>query len=156
MEFFPKTLHRAETEALVRRVGEHFAHHGFGWWAVEAPGIAEFVGFVGLWTPSFEAHFTPCVEIGWRLAYEHWGRGYATEAARAALHYGFESVGLSEIVSFTVPANVRSRSVMERLGMTRSPADDFDRPSLPDAFRPHVLYRLRRAEWRPGDAPATG
>jgi RimJ/RimL family protein N-acetyltransferase len=146
MEFFPKPLDRAESDELADRIRGHFARHGFGLWAVELPGIADFIGFVGLAVPAFEAHFTPCVEIGWRLAQEHWGQGYATEAARAALDFGFQNLGLEEIVSFTVPANQRSRAVMERIGMTRSPADDFDHPSIPEnhPLRRHVLYRVSR------------
>jgi RimJ/RimL family protein N-acetyltransferase len=108
------------------------------------PSRSEFIGFVGLAVVSrFEAHFTPCVEIGWRLAREHWGRGYATEAARAALEFGFRDLALKEIVSFTVPANLRSRAVMERIGMTRSPDDDYEHPLLPEGhpLRRHVLYR---------------
>ena len=106
--------------------------------------MADFVGFVGLAVPGFQAPFTPCVEIGWRLAVEHWGHGYATEAARAALDCGFQRLGLEEIVAFTVPANRRSRRVMERLGMTWSAADDFDHPRLPPGhpLRRHVLYRV--------------
>lgn len=109
--------------------------------------MARFAGFVGLLIPSFDAPFTPCVEVGWRLAYEHWGRGYATEGARAVADFGVRQPGRDEIVSFTVPANARSRRVMEKLGMTRNPADDFDHPALPDGhpLRRHVLYRLRRA-----------
>lgn len=120
--------------------------HGFGLWAVEAVDVADFVGFVGFSIPGFQAHFTPCVEIGWRLAFEHWGRGYATEAARAAVDCGFRRFGLEEIVSFTVRANWRSGRVMERLGMTRSAADDFEHPRLLPGhpLRPHVLYRLKR------------
>jgi RimJ/RimL family protein N-acetyltransferase len=143
MEFFPRPLDRAESDAAVARIREHFARHGFGLWAVEVPGVADFIGFVGLAVPRFEAHFTACVEIGWRLARAHWGRGYATEAARAALDFGFRDLALKEIVSFTVPANLRSRAVMERIGMTRSPDDDFDHPGLPEGnpLRRHVLYR---------------
>jgi RimJ/RimL family protein N-acetyltransferase len=146
MEFFPKLLDRAESDLLVTRIRDHFARHGFGLWAVEVPGVADFIGFVGLAIPRFEAHFTPCVEIGWRLAREHWGRGYATEAARAALAFGFRDLALQEIVSFTTAANVRSRAVMERIGMTWSPEDDFDHPALPEGhpLRRHVLYRTRR------------
>jgi RimJ/RimL family protein N-acetyltransferase len=112
----------------------------------------EFIGFAGLAVPEFEAHFTPAVEIGWRLARSAWGKGYATEAARAALDFGFEEVGLAEVVSFTVPANRRSRAVMERIGMSRDPQDDFDHPGLPVGHpqRPHVLYRLAA----PADSPA--
>lgn len=147
MEHFPAPLARAESDAFVDRVHEHFARHGFGPWAVEVPGVAPFVGFVGFIVPSFEAHFTPAVEIGWRLARAAWGFGYASEAARAALRNGFEDLGLAEIVSFTVPANTRSIAVMERIGMTRDPRDDFDHPRLPEGspLRRHVLYRIRQA-----------
>jgi len=145
MEFLPKLLDRSESDTMAARIAAHFAEHGFGLWAVEASGVAEFIGGIGLSVPRFQAHFTPCVEVGWRLAFEHWGHGYATEAARAALDFGFDQVGLQEIVSFTVPANHRSRRVMERLGMTQSRADDFDHPALPEghALRRHVLYRIR-------------
>ena len=151
MEFFPKVLTRAESDMVAGRIRDHFGRHGFGLWAVEAPGVADFVGFVGLAVPSFEAHFTPCVEIGWRLAREHWGHGYATEAATAALAFGFGDRALEEIVAFTVPANIPSRRVMGRLGMRRSPADDFEHPAMADGhpLRSHVLYRLRRTDWKP-------
>lgn len=150
MAHFPKCLDRSESDALAARVRDHFERRGFGWWAVEAPGIASFIGFVGLSMPSFQAPFMPCVEIGWRLATAYWGRGYATEAARAALRFGFNDLGLEEIVSFTVPANLPSRGVMARLGMTHTPADDFEHPNLPagHALRRHVLYRLRRTDWK--------
>ena len=149
MEHFPSTLTAAESDQMVDRIEEHFASHGFGLWAVEARGVADFLGFVGLSIPRFESHFTPCVEVGWRLAREHWGRGFAPEAARAALRFGFERLRLAEIVSFTVPANLKSRRVMEKIGMHRDPADDFDHPSLPvgHALRRHVLYRMSREEW---------
>ena len=151
MEFFPKVLTRAESDVVAGRIRDHFARHGFGLWAVEASGAADFVGFVGLAVPSFEAHFTPCVEIGWRLAREHWGHGYATEAATAALAFGFGDRALEEIVAFTVPANIPSRRVMGRLGMRRLPADDFEHPAIAEGhpLRSHVLYRLRRADWKP-------
>jgi ribosomal-protein-alanine N-acetyltransferase len=147
MEYFAKALDRAESDAFVERIRGHFDRHGFGFWAVEAPGVSDLVGLVGLAIPTFETHFTPCVEIGWRLSREHWGKGYATEAARAALRYGFERLGLPEIVAFTVPSNARSRAVMDRLGMTRSAVDDFDHPNLPEGHRckRHVLYRIRPA-----------
>jgi len=146
MEFMPKVLTREESDAMVRRNAEHVATHGFGKWAVEIKAGAPFIGFVGLTVPAFEARFTPCVEIGWRLAAEHWGNGYATEAARAVLDFALDRAGLEEVVSFTVPANLRSLRVMERVGMIRSPADDFDHPNLPpgNRLRRHVLYRLRR------------
>ena len=151
MEYFPKVLTRAESDVVAGRIRDHFARHGFGLWAVEVPGAADFVGFVGLAVPSFEAHFTPCVEIGWRLAREHWGHGYATEAATAALAFGFGDRALEEIVSFTVPANIPSRRVMGRLGMRRLPSDDFEHPAIADGhpLRSHVLYRLRRTDWKP-------
>ncbi|MBS0526560.1 MAG: GNAT family N-acetyltransferase [Proteobacteria bacterium] len=144
MAFFPRPLDRVESDALVDIIREHFAEHGFGLWAVEVPGVAPFVGFTGLAVPRFNAAFTPCVEIAWRLAAEHWGKGYATESARLALAYGFETVGLREIVSFTTVANRRSSAVMKRLGMSHDPADDFDHPDLPAGhpLRRHVLYRL--------------
>jgi RimJ/RimL family protein N-acetyltransferase len=145
MEHFPAPLTRPESDAFVReRIVPHFAEHGYSLWAVEVPGEASFIGSAGLLVPSFEAHFTPCVEVGWRLAFEHWGHGYATEAAHAAVAYGFEEAGLAEIVSFTVPANRRSIRVMERLGMT--PAGEFDHPRLPAGhpLQRHVLYKLRR------------
>lgn len=144
MEFFSHALSRTESDAMVDGIGRHFGEHGFGLWAIEVPGVAPFVGFAGLAVPRFSAHFTPCVEVGWRLAVAHWGRGYATEAARLALGHGFATLGLAEVVSFTAVANRRSRAVMERLGMRRDPADDFDYPALPDnhPLRRHVLYRL--------------
>jgi RimJ/RimL family protein N-acetyltransferase len=155
MEHFPSVESREQSDACAARIAAHFAERGFGLWAVEVPGVAAFIGFVGLSVPRFEAAFTPCVEVGWRLAAEHWGRGYATEAARAALAFGFEQLGLNEIVSFTVPANQRSRAVMERIGMTRDPADDFEHPSLPPGhpLRWHVLYRIRPATAVPASNP---
>lgn len=146
MEFFPKLLTREESDATADRIEAHFEQHGFGLWAVEVTGITSFAGFVGLAHPRFDASFTPCVEIGWRLAAEHWGRGYATEGARAALEFGFADAELAEILSFTVPDNVRSRRVMEKIGMTHSPAEDFDHPLLPAGhkLRRHVLYRCMR------------
>jgi RimJ/RimL family protein N-acetyltransferase len=151
MEYLPGMLSREQAAAMLARITAHFAEHGFGLWAVEVPGVAPFIGGVGLAVPRFEAAFMPCVEVGWRLAAEHWGRGYATEAARAALAFGFDELGLDEIVSFTVHANQRSRTVMERLGMQRDPSEDFEHPSLPvgHPLRPHVLYRLRRAQRPP-------
>jgi RimJ/RimL family protein N-acetyltransferase len=128
----------------VARKRAHWEKHGFGQWVVEIPGEASFIGVVGLETVSYEAHFTPAVEVAWRLARAYWGRGYATEAAQAALDYGFEQLGPTEIVALTVPANWRSRRVMERLGMTHAPEEDFDHPRLPDGpLKRHVLYRLR-------------
>ena len=147
MEFMPKLLTGAESESLASRLRDRISEVGWGLWAVEVVGKAPFVGFVGLSVPKFEAHFTPCLEVGWRLAREHWGQGYATEAAEAALAYGFDVLALSEVVSFTAAGNFRSRAVMERLGMSHNPADDFIYPALPagHALQPHVLYRLTAA-----------
>jgi len=149
MEHFPNALTREESDGLVDRIGQHWAEDGVGLWAVERRDDGAFLGFTGLAPPRFEAAFTPCVEVGWRLAAEAWGHGYATEAARAALAFGFEVRGLSEILSWTVPANLPSRAVMERIGMTHDPADDFDHPNIAvgSPLRRHVLYRLSREEW---------
>jgi RimJ/RimL family protein N-acetyltransferase len=146
MRHYPKTLTREESDRLADAIEAHFAARGFGVWALEVPGVVAFAGYVGLSVPRFEAPFTPCVEIGWRLARQVWGRGYATEGAQAALAFGFQHLGFDEIVSFTVPANARSRAVMNRLGMTHDPHDDFDHPLLPDGhpLRRHVLYRKFR------------
>ena len=145
-EHFPDCLTREQSDAAADLIDEHFAQHGFGLWAVEIPGVTEFAGFVGLSIPRFEAHFTPCVETGWRLAAEFWGCGYATEAARAGLAYGFDILGLQEIVSFTAVENVRSQRVMQKIGMTHDPDGDFEHPSLPMGHRlqRHVLYRIQR------------
>jgi ribosomal-protein-alanine N-acetyltransferase len=148
MEHYPSTLSRAESDAAFDRNEARFEAHGFGHWAVEVVSTGQVAGAVGLWAPDFPAHFMPAVEVGWRLARDHWGHGYATEAARAAIAFAFTKLDLDEIVSFTTPRNVRSRRVMERLGMTHDPAEDFDHPSLPPGhpLRRHVLYRLRRPD----------
>lgn len=144
MQFFPATLTREQSDSLIKRIETHFRQHGFGPYAAELRSNGEFAGFIGLSVPSFKARFTPCVEVGWRLAPELWGQGLATEGARAILDYGFHILALPEIVSFTVPQNLRSRRVMEKLGMVHDPADDFDHPQLPPGhpLRRHVLYRL--------------
>ena len=149
MEFLPALLSPDESNALSDRIEDHFAQHGFGLWAVELRASGEFAGFAGLAIPRFEAAFTPCVEIGWRIAPEYWGRGLATEGARAVARDAFDVLGLGQIVSFTTPANVRSRRVMEKLGMTHDPTEDFDHPLLPTGhpLRRHVLYRLKRESW---------
>jgi len=144
MEFFPECLSREQSNAGVDRILAHFDEHGFGFYAAELASEQRFIGFIGLNTPEFETHFTPCVEIGWRLAADSWGRGLATEGASAVVQHAFGKLGLKELVSFTVPANIRSRRVMEKLGFTHNPADDFDHPGLPEGhpLRRHVLYRL--------------
>ena len=118
----------------------------WGLWAVEVPGVADFIGFIGLARPNFDPPFGASVEVGWRLAQAHWGHGYAPEGGRAAMAFGFDVLGLDEIVSFTTVANANSRRVMEKLGLTRDPADDFDHPRVPAGhrIRPHVLYRAAR------------
>jgi RimJ/RimL family protein N-acetyltransferase len=146
MEFFPSALSREESRERFDRGNARLAAHGIGFWPVEVLGGARFIGIVGLARPDFEARFLPAVEIGWRLAAEHWGKGYATEAARAVLAFGFDRRGFQEIVSFTTTANVRSRRVMQKLGMRHAPEEDFQHPLIPEGhpLRPHVLYRLSR------------
>jgi RimJ/RimL family protein N-acetyltransferase len=148
MEHFPAPLSRAESDAAAGRIRAAFDQHGHGLWAVELPGVAPFIGFAGLGHPGFPP-LEHTVEIGWRLAAEHWGQGYATEAGRAALRAAFVHLGLAEIVSFTTPANRRSRRVMDRLGLRRDPAGDFDHPRLPAGhpLRRHVVYRIDRTTW---------
>jgi RimJ/RimL family protein N-acetyltransferase len=148
MEFMPACLTRPESDQLFERINEHFCKHDFGLYAVELREDRTFIGYVGLAAPSFEASFTPCVEIGWRLSADHWGRGLATEGARAVVKYAFGELELDDIVSFTVPENVRSRRVMKKIGMIHDASEDFDHPNLPEGhpLRRHVLYRLRRRE----------
>ncbi len=148
-EFLSRSSTREQSDELLGKLQAHFERHGFGLWAVEVPGVAPFVGFVGLNVPHFETHFTPCVEVGWRLAAEHWGRGYATEGAERVLAFAFQDLLLPEIVSFTVPQNQRSRNVMQKLGMQLHPEDAFEHPGLPEGhpLRPHILYRLSRRQW---------
>ncbi len=143
MEHFPARLSSAQSEDLIEAIEAEFEVNGFGLWALELRESGEFIGFTGLSVPAFEAHFTPAVEVGWRLARSAWGEGYATEAGRAALAFGFEQAGLDEIVAFTTTGNQRSRAVMERLGMSHDSADDFDHPRIPagNPQRRHVLYR---------------
>jgi RimJ/RimL family protein N-acetyltransferase len=143
-EFFPSVQSHQESADSMQSIRDHWQQRGFGLWAVEVIGGAPFIGFIGLSVPSFDAPFTPCVELGYRLAFEHWGRGNATEGSRAALEFGFATIGLAEIVAMTAVGNERSRRVMERLGMRRDPADDFDHPNIVAGhpLRRHVLYRL--------------
>jgi len=149
MEHFPAPLTRAESDAMIEKVEAHFDERGFGLWALEIAETGEFIGFTGLSTPRFPAHFMPAIEIGWRLARSAWGRGYASEAAHLALKFGFEDVNLPEIVSFTATGNLRSQAVMARIGMTHDAVDDFDHPLVPDGseLRRHVLYRYPGARW---------
>jgi len=140
----------APSDAMAERIRDHFSRCGFGFWAVQVSDSPSFIGFIGLETVTYEAHFTPAVQIGWRLFPEYWGKGYATEGAAAALDAGFGRLDLSEIVSYTVPANARSQRVMQRLGMTHTSADDFDHPRIPAGHKlqRHVLYRISRERWR--------
>jgi len=152
--FLSRPLDRAGSDELIDRIEARWASDGLGLWAVERSADGAFLGFVGLASPMFDASFTPCVEIGWRMDHAAWGHGYATEAAREALRFGFEELGLDEIVSFTVPQNERSWRVMERIGLVRDPSADFDHPGVDQTAYPHlvrhVLYRLRRDDWRRG------
>jgi RimJ/RimL family protein N-acetyltransferase len=152
MEHFPSVLSRAESDAHVDRMIARLDEQRWGLWAVEVPGVASCIGFVGLNAPWFEEHFTPAVEVGWRLARHAWGHGYASEAATESLRFAFEDLGLDEVVSFTSPRNERSQAVMLRIGMARDEAGDFDHPSVPvgNPLRRHVLYRIRADQWPPG------
>ncbi|GAB2646144.1 GNAT family N-acetyltransferase [Kribbella swartbergensis] len=149
MEHFPSTMTPEQSDDFVDRFSPAIDERGWGLWALEVRETGRFIGFTGLSVPSFEAHFTPAVEIGWRLMKEAWGNGYATEAARAALAHGFGPAGLDEIVSFTTTTNLPSQRVMQRIGMTHDEADDFDHPRIAPGhrLRRHVLYRIDRAQW---------
>jgi RimJ/RimL family protein N-acetyltransferase len=158
MEYFPHLLTRRQSDDLIDAIERGFEQRGFGLWAVEVRATGAFIGFTGLSEPSYETDFTPAVEVGWRLARAAWGKGYATEAARASLAFGFDHLDLDQIVSFTPVGNTRSRAVMERIGMRRDEEGDFDHPKLPraDPLSRHVLYRIdsaravRNAEGREG------
>ena len=149
MEYLPGLLDRPASDAAASRLRAHFEEHGFGKCVVETRDGNDFVGVVGLGWCTFEAPINPSVEVGWRVAASHWGKGYATEAARAALDFGFGDLGLDRITSFTVPANERSWRVMQRLGMTYTPMNDFDHPLLPpeSPLRRHVTYVMRKEDW---------
>lgn len=150
MMHFPASLSEKETKAFVAKIRAHFVEHGFGLWAVEARGVAPFIGFIGLWRPSFRAHFTPAVQVGWRLARPYWNQGYCTEGAQRVLRFAFQEQGIDELVNFTVPKNAGSRRVMDKLGMHRDARGDFNHPRLPHGhpLRQHVLYRLDAETWR--------
>ena len=152
MRHIREPMTRTESDAFAARIVEHLETDEFGLWAVEVRDTRSFVGFTGLARQTFEAPFNPSVEVGWRLAREAWGHGFATEAARVVLAFAFDEVGLDEIVSITTTGNVLSQSVMRRLGMTRDPADDFEQMHLPvgHPLRPAVLHRLSRAQWAAG------
>lgn len=145
MEFFPNTLSRQDSDRFVDRIEAHFQKHEFGLFAAELRADHTFVGYIGLAVPSFVAAFTPCVEVGWRLSADQWGQGLATEGARELVRFAFGTLKLDSLVSYTVPINVRSRRVMEKIGMTHDPTEDFQHPDLPEGhpLRHHLLYRLR-------------
>ena len=157
MEHFPHHLTREQSDAMADRIAGFLHEHAWGLWAVEVRDTGRFIGFTGLAVPRFEEHFTPCVEVGWRLARDGWGHGYATEAARASVAHGFTDLGLEEIVAMVVPANHRSQGVMRKLGMTRDEGADFDHPLVEEGspVRRHRLYRLTRGHWASGAATAT-
>jgi RimJ/RimL family protein N-acetyltransferase len=150
MEHFPACLSAAESGTFVERIEACFEDRGYGLWVVELPGEATFVGCVGLLPVTIDADFAPAVEVGWRLAHDFWGRGLATEAAAAAISFGFEELRLAGLLAFTADRNLRSRRVMARLGMLRDPAEDFMHPEIPagDPLAVHVLYRTDPALWR--------
>lgn len=150
MRYFPGMLSRLESAGLIGRVRGHFLEFGFGLWALERKDTGDFIGFTGLNTVGFDAHFTPAVEIGWRLAHDHWGLGFASEAAWTALRCGFGQLGLDEVVSFTSALNVPSEKVMQAIGMRRDEQGDFDHPKLAAGhpLRPHRLYRITKAQWQ--------
>lgn len=149
MEHFPRRASRAESDALVAAKQSELDDLGYGLWAVEVKETGGFIGFTGLTWQTFPAHFTPAVEVGWRLARDAWGHGYASEAARTALAVGFDEAGLDEIVSMTTTTNVRSQRVMQRIGMVHDPGDDFDHPNVAagSPLKRHVLYRITRTEY---------
>lgn len=154
MRYFPAPLSETESDDLASRARSHIDDHGWGLWAVEVVDGPSFIGFVGLWPAGIGSDLEPMTEVGWRLAATAWGHGYAIEAARQSVRHGFEELDLTEIVSFTSVVNRRSRAVMERLGMTRDPGDDFDHPRIRSdhVLAPHVLYRLRADQWDPSRA----
>lgn len=149
MEYYPGVLTPEESDQFARRICTAMKQQDFGLWAVTVPNVADFIGYIGLAPVNFAADFTPAVEIGWRLSYEFWNKGYATEGAKAALQYGFETLKMEEIVSFTAIQNIRSQKVMEKIGLTHYPEEDFDHPKLPEGhrLRRHVLYRAKAKEW---------
>jgi RimJ/RimL family protein N-acetyltransferase len=149
MEFMLGTMTEEETRQSIENIEKQFDAHGFGRWAVEIAKSEKFIGFVGINIPTYTLPFSPCVEVAWRICANEWGKGYAPEAAKEAMRDGFERVGLQEIVSFTTLTNLKSRRVMEKLGMQYCPAEDFDHPMVAEGhhLRRHVLYRMTKADW---------
>jgi len=149
IEFLRGPLTLDEVNAFVSNVNNQQEKYGYTLWAVEVKQTGTFIGFIGLNYTNWESHFTPAVEIGWRLDSKSWGQGYATEGAKAALDFAFNKMNLQEIVSFTVPDNKRSIQVMERIGLKRDLNGDFEHPKLPKDHRllKHILYRLTREDY---------
>lgn len=144
MQFYSHLLQRKESDALAEKIQREFAERGYGYWAVEVPGVADFIGYIGLKYWDLDMAFAPCIDMGWRLDSTHWGKGYATEGARAVIQHGFETLGFSEIVAMATTENTRSIRLMERLGMTTDQVENFEHPNLPQGhpLSWHVLYRL--------------
>lgn len=149
MEFYPRTLNRNESDALAKTFQKEIELRGYGFWAVEVPGVAEFIGYIGLKYWDLEMEFAPCIDVGWRLGFPYWGKGYATEGARRVIQYSFEILKLPEIVSMATIGNTRSHRVMKRLGMTSNPEENFEHPKVPqgDPLSWRVLYRLTSEKW---------
>lgn len=147
-EFFPSVLTQEESNRQAKIHSDYINEHGWGFWAVSAPDVSDFIGMIGIAPIPFKSHFTPAIEIGWRLAVDYWGKGYAAEGAQAVLQYGFATLHLPEIVAITSMQNVRSQNVMKKIGMHRDPADDFDHPNVPDGnpVKRHMLYRIDRVQ----------
>lgn len=147
MEFFPQTYDRPQSEEVARRLRGLLESNGFGWWIAETKDDGVFHGAIALQMVPFDARFTPALEVGWRLPVASWGNGFATEGGAAAIRFARERLGYDEVVAMTASINLRSRRVMERLGMTHDPNDDFDHPRLEEGhpLRPHVLYRIGAA-----------
>jgi RimJ/RimL family protein N-acetyltransferase len=150
MEFFPSVLTREKSDDMAMRCRDLIAERGWGIWAVALRETGEFIGFVGLHTPGYDLPFTPCIEIGWRLRADTWGKGYCSEAARAALDAGFNVLGLKEIVAFTALPNLRSQAVMKKMGMVCDPTENFEHPAVAagDWLEEHCLYRLSKGAWQ--------
>lgn len=149
MEFYPSTLTKKESDAFAQKIQREYAQRGYGFWAIEVPKIANFIGYVGLNYWDLKMDFAPCIDIGWRLASPFWGKGYATEGAKEVLHYSFENLKLEEIVAMATIGNFRSHRIMEKLGMQHSPKENFHHPKLPKEhpLSLRVLYRLPRKKW---------
>lgn len=147
MEFYPNTLSDSETDSFYERIKKEFSECGYGLYAAEIKDVGEFIGYIGFHRATFEAPFTPCVEIGWRLKYDAWGRGYATEGAKACLEYGFNTLKLERVYSFTSKLNLRSENVMKKIGMSR--IAEFSHPDIDEnsTLCEHVLYCMAREDW---------